>query len=218
MVTENGGIKSSAKFDKKLYTQINRTNFICCIVILVTGVVGLIFMVTMHCIAPNAEDILLIVCSSVLTVAGLFILIMTFVNIKKGANAGKSNITEVYSDHFIAIEYERGVKVGDTKVYFNTLYRCKESKDYFFAYVTRNAVHPIGKEGLTPAERIAIRNIMRLPQRTELISQTAVPPEALKASEQGLEVNTEQQYSAVKEHVQESVNVFEDFPDNKEGE
>ena len=206
MITENGGIKSSAKYDENLFSQINRTNFICCIIVLCVGAVGLIFSVVLHFIAPDSDDIFMIVCFSVLTAAGLFLLIMTRVNIKKGARAGKSNVTEVYSDHFIAIEYVNGQQIGEVKVYFKTLYKCKESKDYFFAYVSRNAVHPIGKEGLTPAERATIRKVMGLPQRTELITQTVVPAEARKP-----EAAAEQPSPAVTKG-----EVFEEFPDIKE--
>lgn len=206
MVTKNGGIKSSAKFDEKLYSQINRVNFICCAIILVVGAAGLILMVVMHFIVPESDDIFLIVCFGILTAAGLFLTIATRINIKKAIRADKNNETEVYSDHFLVTEFERGIKVADAKVYFKSLYKCKESKDFFLAYVTRTAVHPIGKEGMTPAERAAVRQIMGLPPRTELITSTVVPADARQTED------------AVEPPEVKSGDVFEDFPDTKESE
>lgn len=159
MLNDNGAIIAKAEYDKKLYRQINKQVFFAGITCAVCGAILLILQIF-------SLEVMLLVCGIIILIGGIFFVLMYAIGGKGGFATAKSAEIELYRDYMLIKEFQAdGTVSGIEKVYYNTLVKRRESKDYFLAYISRSAVYPIGKDGLSSAELNGVRLVLGIPQK-----------------------------------------------------
>lgn len=176
MITSEGAISSRAEYGKKLYRQANRAVLWCGVAFLLCGAVfAALYFIDF--------EIMFLITGIVIFAGGMiYILIFLLGNRKRYATA-KVNTVELFRDYMIVTEDDPSAPAAVVKVYYSTLVKRRESKDYFLAFVSNMAFYPIGKADLTPAERDMVRVLLGLPPRSD--SPSDFPPLPSSAERDG---------------------------------
>lgn len=167
MITEDGAVRTSAKFDKKLYGQINGKNLANLFIMLFVSAALLAAMLVLIITGyADTYRIILTACAGILLVCSAFLITVSLLGRKKLLARKKYNVCELYAEYMTVKEFEGDSFLSEEKVYYDNLYRRRESKDFFLLYINRNAVHPVGKEGLSEGEKETVRRLLGLPQKS----------------------------------------------------
>ena len=163
MLTDKGAIRVESPYDKKMYIRINLKNIISSSVCLLIGLGGLIVSIVFGAISGEWDGLLIGGCA-IIVVFSLFLLTVVTLSIKKGLSLNKRAQADMFLEYMHVSEYTGNEKVSEEKVYYNTLFKRVETKEYFLAYISKIAVHPILKTHLTKEEINTIRKLLNLPQ------------------------------------------------------
>lgn len=199
MVTEYGAIKTETAYDKKLFKQLNASGFIFTAILIVLSAVGIAlgFWFYFRDSTVDVLNIILLVCFFFIFIFSVFLLAIRIVAYKNNIKGNKRNVAELYAEYAFVCEYDGDKQISQNKIYYKNLYRRAETKFFFLIYIAPNAVLPVSKEGLSPAELNGVRRLLSLPQ---VAGADRFVPESSLHAETVCTAATEE--------------VFEDFPEN----
>lgn len=166
MLTDKGAIRIDSPYDKKMYLKINLKNIIYSSVCFFIGFGGLIASIVYGAVSGVWDGFLIGGCA-IIAVLSLFLITVVLLSIKRGVKLNKRAQADMFLDYMIVSEYSDGEKVLEEKVYYNTLYKRKETKDFFLAYINRAALHPLSKAALAKEEINTVRKLLSLPQNDD---------------------------------------------------
>jgi len=205
MITQDGAIQVQTKLDGKLFRQYSKKYFIIWSIVLALSALFIVAQVLCAIFDKELFSITLTVCAVVLGVCSLFLIIIMARAVKKADKKNNRSVCDLYADYMQVCGYENDVKVSEVKIYYNTLFKREEIKDYFLAFASKSVFYPISKQGLTPAELTAVRRLLnnaganpQYVQNSGASSGYAPPPQT------GANANSAE-------------NVFEDFPESGAG-
>ena len=196
MVTEDGAIKVQTKIDGKVFKQFSKKYFIIWWVVFSLSLAIIASEVAFAFLYKDIFDIIVLICSVVLFAGSLFIIISMSLAIKKANKKDYYNVCCFYSEYMLVEQFENGSKISEAQIYYHTLIKFTELKDYYIAFISKNAFHPVDKNGLTPEESATIKNLLRLAGTTPTPAYNTQPPQYVPFNK--------------------NKSVFEDFPDNDE--
>lgn len=186
MITENGTVKVNTVIDEKMQKEyLAKSNKLTLAMIIVGAVATLVFLI-LYCISdsyPVFEDgftlpfLILFAC---LLGAAIGLKILFNKAVKQVKGCGKINEYEFFSDYFMLTQMTNGEAVATAKFYNSQITKVKDSKNYFFVYITAAQIFPVSKEGLTESELNILKTIFRLPV-------TAAPVTEKNGTENGQE-------------------------------
>lgn len=162
MINNDGAIASVCKIDGKLYKQSYKNNFIIIAVILGLSIVVVGLEILRSCINSSAYDIFILISFCILFALGVFLLAINIIAVKKSDSSQKTCECEIYREYMLVTFYEKEVKASAAKLYYEKLFKCRETKDYFLAYASRTAFIPVSKESLSLQEQNTVRKLFRL--------------------------------------------------------
>lgn len=166
MLTDKGAIRIESPYDKKMYLRINLKNIISSSIFLLIGVGGLIASVVYGAVS-GVWDGFLIGGFAIIAGLSIFLLVVVALSVNRGIKLNKLAQADMYLDYMLVAEYSDGEKTSEEKVYYNTLYKRQETKDFFLAYISRTAVHPLSKAELTKEEINTVRKLLNLAQNDD---------------------------------------------------
>ncbi len=166
MLTDKGAIRIDSPYDKKMYLRINLKNIISSSACLIFGAAGLVASIVYGAVSDVWDGFLIGGCA-IITVLSLFLITVVLLSINKGLKLNKRAQADMFLDYMQVAEFTDGEKTSEEKVYYNTLYKRVETKDFFLAYISRVAVHPLRKEGLTKEEINTVRKLLNLTQNDD---------------------------------------------------
>lgn len=166
MLTENGAIRVKSPYDKKMYLRLNLKNIISSSVFFTFGFAGLIASIVFGAVSGEWDGFLIGGCSIIVALS-LFLLTVVLVSVNKGIKLNKYAQSDMYLEFMHVTEFENGEKVSQSKVDYSAIYKRVETKDYFLAYMSRVAVHPICKTELTKEEINTIRRLLNIAQNDD---------------------------------------------------
>ena len=163
MLTDKGAIRVNSPYDKKMYIRINLRNIISSLVCLLLGCGGLIASIVYGATTGVWDGFFIGGCSIIVVFSVLLLTIVT-VSIKKGVGLNKHAQADMFLEYMHVAEYSGDEKVSEERVYYKSLVKSIETKEYFLAYISNIVVHPIYKEGLTKEEINTVRKLLNLEQ------------------------------------------------------
>lgn len=166
MLTDKGAIRINSPYDKKMYLRINLKNIIYSSVCFAIGFGGLIASVVYGAVTGVWDGFLIGGCA-IIAALSLFLITVVMMSIKRGVKLNKRAQTDMFLEYMLVSEYSGGEKILEEKVYYNTFYKCRETKDFFLAYINRAAVHPLSKSELTKEEINTVRKLLNLAQNDD---------------------------------------------------
>ena len=166
MLTDKGAIRVESPYDKKMYIRINLKNIISSSICLFIGVAGLVASIIFGALSGEWDGLLIGGCSIILALS-LFLLTVVILSIKNGLKLNKRAQADMYLEYMQISEYSGGVKISEEKVYYDMLYKRQETKDFFLAYISKIAVHPLSKANLTNEEINTVRKLLNLAQNDD---------------------------------------------------
>lgn len=166
MLTDKGAIRVESPYDRKMYLRINLKNIISSSVCLVIGFGGLIASIVYGAISGEWDGFLIGGCA-IIALLSLFLLTVVGLSVKRGIKLNKLAQADMFLEYMQVAEYTDGIKTSEEKVYYDNLYKREETKDFFLAYISRVAVHPISKTNLTKEEINTIRKLLNLAQNDD---------------------------------------------------
>lgn len=168
MITSEGAVLTRAEYGRKLYRQANRNVFWCAVVFLICGAV-------FPALCIFKFDVVMLIAGVVLLIGGAFFLVLYFLGDGRKFATAEDNTAELYRDYMVVTEGDPSAPSSVQKVYYSTLVKCRESRDYFLAYVTNTTFFPVGKDGLTAAECNLVRRLLGLPVKADG-AEIVLPP------------------------------------------
>ena len=166
MLTDKGAIRVDSPYDKKMYIRINLKNIVSSSVCLILGLGGLIASIVYGAVSGVWDGFLIGGCA-IIVVLSIFLLTVVGLSIKRGIALNKRAQADMFLEYMQIAEYSGGEKISEEKVYYTTLYKRVETKEYFLAYISKIAVHPISKSELTKEEINTVRKLFNLPQNDD---------------------------------------------------
>lgn len=166
MLTDKGAIRIESPYDKKMYFRINLNNIVYSSVCFVIGVGGLIASIVYGGVTGVWDGFLIGGCAIIVALS-LFLLTVVALSIKRGIGLKKRAQADLYLEYMLVTEYSQGEKISEEKVYYNTVYKRKETQDYFLVYLSKSAVHPLYKADLTKEEINTVRKLLNLAQNDD---------------------------------------------------
>ena len=166
MLTDKGAIRVESPYDKKMYIRINLKNIISSCVCLLIGAGGLIASIVYGAVSGEWDGFLIGGCA-IIVVLSVFLLTIVALSIKKGVGLNKRAKADMFLEYMQVAEYSGNEKISEEKVYYNNLFKCTETKEFFLAYISKIAVHPLSKSALTKEEINTIRRLLGLPQNDD---------------------------------------------------
>ena len=163
MLTDKGAIRVDSPYDKRMYLRINLKNIISSSVCLAVGVGGLIASIVYGATSGVWDGFLIGGCAIIVALS-VFLLTVVLLSIKKGVSLQKRAQADMFLEYMQVAEYTNGEKISEEKVYYSNLLKCVETKDFFLAYISKIAVHPLYKADLTKEEINTIRKLLNLAQ------------------------------------------------------
>lgn len=163
MLTDNGAIRVESPYDKKMYLRINLKNIISSSVCFAIGTGGLVASIVYGAVSGVWDGFLIGGCAIIVALS-VFLLTIVALSIKKGIALNKRAKADMFSEFMLVSEYSGDEKVSMEKVYYEKLFKCVETKDYFLAYINKMMVHPIYKSTLSKEEINTIRRLLSLEQ------------------------------------------------------
>ncbi|MCH5148840.1 MAG: YcxB family protein [Clostridiales bacterium] len=166
MLTDKGAIRVNSPYDKKMYVRINLKNIISSSVCLLIGVGGLIASIVFGAISGEWDGFIIGGCA-IITALSVFLLTVVLVSIKKGVGLNKRAQADMFLEYMHVSEYSGDEKVSEERVYYNSLLKSVETKEYFLAYINKIIAHPIFKADLTKEEINTVRKLLNLEQNDD---------------------------------------------------
>ena len=163
MLTDKGAIRVESPYDKKMYIRINLKNLISSSICLFIGFAGLIASIIYGAVSGEWDGFLIGGCSIIMALS-LFLIVVVTLSIKNGLKLNKRAQADMFLEYMQVSEYSGDEKISEEKVYYNTLYKRQETKDFFLAYISKVAVHPLLKTNLSKEEINTIRKLLNLAQ------------------------------------------------------
>lgn len=162
MINNGGAITSVCKIDGRLYAQVFKKHFILVAVIIGLSVAGIGLEILFCATRSNAYSVFLLVSFCALFVLGALLSVIILWTVKKSGASQKKCVCEIFGDCMMVSVYEKDAKISEAAVYYASLYKSVETKDYFLAYTSKTAFCPVLKADLTFEERNAVRKFLRL--------------------------------------------------------
>lgn len=166
MLTDKGAIRVNSPYDKKMFIRINLKNILSSSVCLLIGLGGLIAAIVWGSFSGEWDGLIIGGCAIIIALS-LFLLTVVLMSIKKGIGLNKRAQADMFLEYMHVSEYSGGEKVSEEKVYYNTLFKRVETKEYFLAYINKFVVHPIYKAGLSKEEINTVRKLLSLEQNDD---------------------------------------------------
>lgn len=166
MLTDKGAIRVESPYDKKMYIRINLKNIISSSVCLVLGLAGLIASIVFGALSGEWDGFIIGGCAIIIALS-VFLLTVVLVSVKKGIALNKCARADMFLEYMQVAEYAGDEKTSEEKVYYSSLYKRVETKDFFLAYISRIAVHPLSKNNLSKEEINTIRGLLNLEQNDD---------------------------------------------------
>lgn len=165
MINKAGAIVAKAEYDKKLYRQIIKP-------VLFSGIACVICGAILLALQIFSFEVMILVCGIIILICGLFFIGIYFVGGFAKFVTAKSAEIELYRDYMLIKEFQPdGTVSGIEKVYYGNLVKRRECTDYFLAYISKSAVYPIGKDGLSSAELNGVRIVLGLLRANATLNQ-----------------------------------------------
>jgi hypothetical protein len=187
MITEIGSIRTNVQVDYKMQRELNKKFYILSIPCMVLGGLGILLSVVYY-FAPLFAQVRLAVFIPLLLLFLLLFLfgVVIFILITKAngtvdASKGRSNLYEFFHNFFLLTVMEHNLIIQKATIYNFQISRAKETKHYFFFYITKDSAYPVLKTGLCDKELNALREqfclpvkgeALKLPRKTDLEDQT----------------------------------------------
>ena len=166
MLTDKGAIRVESPYDKKMYLRINLKNIVSSSICTFLGLAGLVASLIYGAVSGVWDGFLIGGCAIIIALS-LFLITVVILSIKRGIKLNKRAQADMFLEYMQVAEYADGEKISEEKVYYDQLFKCQETKDFFLAYISKVAVHPLYKAGLTKEEINTIRKLLNLPQKDE---------------------------------------------------
>lgn len=166
MLTDKGAIRVDSPYDKKMFVRINLKNIISSSVGLLIGLGGFVASIILGATTGEWDGFIIGGCAIIVALS-LFLLTVILMSIKKGIGLNKRAQADMFLEYMHVSEYSGGEKVSEEKVYYKTLFKSVETKEYFLAYISKFVVHPIYKADLTKEEINTVRKLLNLEQNDD---------------------------------------------------
>ena len=166
MLTDKGAIRVESQYDKKMYLRINLKNIISSSICFLIGLGGLIASIVYGAVSGVWDGFLIGGCAIIVALS-MFLITVVILSIKRGIKLNKVAQADMYFEYMLVSEYTGGQKTSEEKVYYETLYKRQETKDFFLAYISKVAVHPLSKSDLSKEEINTIRKLLNLAQNDD---------------------------------------------------
>lgn len=163
MLTDKGAIRVESPYDKRMYLRINLKNIVSSSVCLFFGLVGLIISIVFGALTGEWDGFLIGGCAIIVALS-VFLLTVVMLSVKKGISLNKLAQADMFLEYMQVAEYSGGEKISEEKVYYNTLCKSVETKDFFLTYISKVAVHPLSKDKLSKEEINTIRKLLNIAQ------------------------------------------------------
>lgn len=165
MITEKGTIKTSTPITEQVNKELNKRVFKLSIFYIVGGAIVLALGIFVYVLskAQDAYGSVLMLCGIICIACG--IVVLSAVRSAKNLNLQHRKVDEAefFRDHFMAYEYTDGELTTTSKIYYNRIFRIKETANYLFLYNTKATAVAVDKNSLPINELNTIRMLLGRP-------------------------------------------------------
>ena len=150
--------------NKQVSREMIKRSRIVFLIFLLVGLAGLIAYISLAIKLDDAWYLNIILFpSAVFFAVGLVYSILIIKNgFKIKDDDSNYNETTFEKDYLINVAYRQGEKIEESKIYYNKILFFKETKSYFFLYITKVSALPILKENNRDAlAKIIVENMIK---------------------------------------------------------
>lgn len=157
-------MKNSTKFTKQTQEELNKSLEIGSTLSMVIGSVGLIIYIILSVALPEGTQWLdfILYISAILFGFGIVFLISVNKTNKNFRDEKTENEYEFFENYFTIDSTKNGEKVATVKVYYNEVFRLKQTKNYLFVFQNQYTSYPVDKKAFSQEELKMLINWIKL--------------------------------------------------------